>query len=748
MKKINFPLIIGCTIIIFLICVMVFPGFFTDTSPYSNQSLLKWNQDGDLMLLTPPFPPSEFYFLGSDEIGRSVLSIIIYGTRLTISLGFFIALGRFLFALPLGLIAGFGSHSIKSIIKQLNIILSAIPALIISIIILKQNFFVTLDKQQSFLAFILILSLVGWPKLGILIMSRTEQIMKKPFIKGEIAIGKKPFKIATENVIPHLINELIVLFFMEIARALSMIMQLGIFGVFIGNIKLVRDTTFGLISYYNLSFEPEWASMLGTARVLLRSAPWIIIFPAIAFFISVLGFNMVGEGLRTSFQSKNQGGLKKYKNLISQVKRHLKPKKIVQLLVVATIVFVIVGNTTNAFNKTATFNLEQQHFKLPPQSIIGTHDTEEVSRLIIDQMKSLDITPLDDLGYKYSYDISQIYYAKEPNFELTMGNDQKKITLKENIDYALTQFQGGLFSGSLYNALDEDIINVKDYTKYNNKYVLIDTHLHSQSMVNHFASELESKSNAKGLIQIVSQNTMFDSNISNQLSDFIIISVKDTYKAYLLQDYTEIHLEINTTQNQNQGTNIFGVLKSSNETLSDDVILIGLSYNYLDSPNKMKFNLELMTQIAQQDLQKRSIIFAFFDGTVSNNHSGIHEIIKKNIYPTSKIKLFINLINIYDSRIDKTIYDYQQSPMTRYFAWSLGYFLEEKIINESIVFEELKSMDIQGSPYYIEEPLDNLLFWSKGISTIIIKSSPQNMTIDEHNALGDHLIDAIQKNNY
>ena len=148
---------------------------------------------------------------------------------------------------------------------------------------------------------------------------------------------------------------------MEIARALSMIMQLGIFGVFIGNIKLVRDTTYGIISYYNLSFEPEWASMLGTARVLLRSAPWIIVFPAIAFFISVLGFNMVGEGLRISFQSKNKSGLKKFKYFIAYISSKLKSKRTAAVALIVLLLLIVVSSSIISYSKAPIFNLHNQN---------------------------------------------------------------------------------------------------------------------------------------------------------------------------------------------------------------------------------------------------------------------------------------------------------------------------------------------------------------------------------------------------
>ncbi len=132
-----------------------------------------------------------------------------------------------------------------------------------------------------------------------------------------IAIGKNRRKIALENVVPHLAPELIVLFFMEIARALSMIMQLGIFSIYVGNLHVIKSTDLGNIIYYDMSFEPEWASLLSSSRNLVNAAPWAIMFPALAFFISVLAFNMFGEGLRKALQSKNSKVIPSFRKLIA-----------------------------------------------------------------------------------------------------------------------------------------------------------------------------------------------------------------------------------------------------------------------------------------------------------------------------------------------------------------------------------------------------------------------------------------------
>ena len=247
MKRQNLPLIFGGFILIVLFIVVLFPHNITHINPYGVQSIRSvYDRSNVLSVQGAPFSPSSEDILGTDNIGRDVLSFIVYGTRLTLTLGLFVVLGRFLIAIPLGITAGFGNKLFRVIINQMSIIFSAIPVLLISIIILSLGFFASLDRNQSIVAFVLVLTIVDFAKLAVIIMDRVENILSKSFIVGERAIGKSDFKIAVENVIPHLSTELIILFFMEFARALTIIMELGVFGIFIGNLKFIQSSEGGL----------------------------------------------------------------------------------------------------------------------------------------------------------------------------------------------------------------------------------------------------------------------------------------------------------------------------------------------------------------------------------------------------------------------------------------------------------------------------------------------------------------------
>lgn len=288
-KKINISLILGSLLLLILLSIALFPNLFSDSNPYSMTLVHTYmDENNELVIMTPPFEPSENYVLGSDEVGRDIWSLVVYGTRLTLVLALSITILRFLLALPLGMAGGMGSRFSRSLIDQFNIVLTTIPPLLIGILILQMNFFTSLYKIQSIFVFAITLTLIGWARIGNMVLVSSSRIMEETFILSEKAIGKRKLSIAIKNVLPHILPEIVVLFFMEIARVLTLMMQLGIFGVFVGNIRIVSDSGFFGYTYYNLPYEPEWSGLLGATKEFIRSAPWVVFTSAMFFGMKLI----------------------------------------------------------------------------------------------------------------------------------------------------------------------------------------------------------------------------------------------------------------------------------------------------------------------------------------------------------------------------------------------------------------------------------------------------------------------------
>ncbi|MDW7661134.1 MAG: ABC transporter permease [Bacillota bacterium] len=753
MKKMNIPLMLGSVILVLILLVMMFPEMFVDQSPYTIQHTRFIHEGGKLSIERAPYPPADDYFLGSDHLGRDIFSYIIYGTRLTITMGVLIAIGQFLVAIPIALFAGFGNRIAKSVIVQSSVIFSAIPALLIAIILLKLNFFTSLEKQKSIIAFVIVLTGVSWARLASLVLERVESILTMPFIKGEIAIGKRHFKIALENVMPHLAPELVILFFMEIARNLSLMMQLGIFAVFIGNLGLINDASSGVALNVDISFEPEWASMLSTSRTLISTAPWAVIFPALAFFISVLGFNLFGEGLRNAMQKKDSHAVLLFRKLITFDFRYIwknsesKAKK--KLAIWTVSVLVLLGFFTWINNEDYSIGYGSDSSQLPENVVIGTESAADTTKLIIAKMEHLGIEPMRDDDYLMSYDIGPSYLIESQMLRLNASDGP--IEFVKDRDYAFLTSGNINETGLIYDATKEDLYHTDDYSRFEGQYILIDKRYYSEGAIDYFIKNITDHVKIKGILLVAGKDEALGNDIVHASEELAIVLISgdaseklSEYKGSTITIATEVK-PIGST-----GYNVVGIHRGTDENIGDEAIIIGLNYNYLDGNGKdvLDFNLKFMERLCSLAGNKRSIIFLFLDGTINEEQHGIHYIAEDFPYSSQKVQVYIDLTGIESTKFEKVEFSTAQAPITRQFAWSLGHHLDGELIKKGFELKQLETMFIDGEYYFTGSNADNALFWNRGMPTIIVGTLKEEQNSKNLEELGSIILEVINKNNY
>ncbi|MBN2558143.1 MAG: ABC transporter permease [Clostridia bacterium] len=752
MKRLNLPLITGGIMLVLILAVIIMPGVFTGKSPYNMQQLRFFTENGKLIIEKAPYPPSAAFLLGSDDMGRDIYSYIIYGTRLTILLGVLAALARFLIALPLSLSAGFGSSVAKSIIKQFGIIFSAIPALLICIIVLQLDFFGGLDKRSSMIAFIMVLSVVGWPKIAGLMMERVDAINRQPFIKGEVAIGKKRLRIALENIFPHLAPEMIVLFFMEIARSLSMIMQLGIFSIFIGNLKFIVDTEGG-ITFFDIGFEPEWAGMLSSSRNMISVAPWAVLFPALAFFISVLAFNLFGEGLRMAMQEKDSRIVPMFRKIISPDIKSIfaiRGKKTRQILVIA-IAVLILAFTVPAMIGNSRYEFEYEEDEAIPYDrvIAGTPDAKKTAEIIADRMSKLGLEPLFKEGYEKEYELGDACLIKNHSFELILKTGTIYPEINKDFRFLLA---GDLeYSSKVTDLTNEDMFGIVSKGVPVGDFVLMDKSFYNDAAISYFIDGISNKTNATGFILIDDKDMAMEGAIAQYDEDKVVISVTREL-GELIKNSGGAEVRISTTVELlgTTGLNISGIRKGADPYAGGEALIIGMGYNYLNKEGSsvLDFNLELMERLCSDHDIGRSLIFMFFDGTVSTKLNGIFPMSADFPYSPAKVKLFIDLTGISRPEFDVIGYSSKQAPFTRTYAWSIGHMLEQEFGKNKLEFAEPESINVGREYYFTDNEAHNVMFWEKGIASIIIRTDEAGGGGHDISEIGSMLLKAINISNY
>lgn len=761
MKKINLPLIIGGIIICFIIIVALFPSIFTGINPYGGGYFKTAILSGGKYIVSgAPFPPSKDFILGSDDLGRDILSLIIYGTRLTMTLGLFVVFGRFLLAIPMGIAAGFGNGPCKVIINQFSITFSTIPALIISIIVLRMKFFTGLYKSESILAFVIVLTIIGWAKLAQLIAERVDGILSRSFIKGEIAIGKGKYRIALENVIPHLSAELVILFFMEFAAALAIIMQLGIFSVFVGNLRIIDDATVSGVSILPISFEPEWASMLGTAITNIVTSPWTLIFPVIAFFISIFGFNIFGEGLRRALQNRDSMLIPKIRRFLSFEGKDFKllnfnPIKgkfrLISIIFIAVILFAIFNGLSDM-----QYNFDLKNVKgidSRSEVILGTESARSMSQRISEEFKRYGFKPISEEGFITPYKTKKEYYCYLIKAKLKGSNSEDEFIA--GVDYVPGSFGNYDFSGQIYDSTELDMFSLKDYSKFNNKIVLLNGNIYSEDALNYFSKEIMKKSNAKGILLLKKKNGNLPGMIGDTVLTYPLLWVSENFvnKIQTLNN-AELGVSIRCKDLEKTGRNVIGILPGNDVKLRDKAIMIGFSYNYQrDRLNtgiaKMKFELQMLKKLSLSK-RDRPIIVAFWDGTLNDDTSGESYYSNNTIYESENISLYLDFTKL-NAKVSDTLYfNSNLAPISRYFAWVFAHELNTRFAKNVEVknYDRIRDVnDIIASTPNVDE----VMYINGGMPIVLVaskendKANKKTITLDD---IGKIIFKTIQTNRY
>jgi peptide/nickel transport system permease protein len=259
-RRIN--LVIGASIVILLVLMALLAPWITPYHPVD---------DADLMVSEEP--PSATFWFGTDSQGRDILSRVIYGARISLSVGLISQAMNSVIGIILGLTAGyFGKWWDDSIMGLTNIMLS-IPGVVFALAIMAV---LGPGLMNVFIA----LGLTNWSYTCRITRSQVLFTRDLNYVKASEAIGLSKARIMFTQILPNIVGPILVIATLGVAGAILMEAALSFLGLG------TQPPT------------PSWGGMLAKAREQLFTTPWISIFPGLAIFASVLGLNLLGDGLR------------------------------------------------------------------------------------------------------------------------------------------------------------------------------------------------------------------------------------------------------------------------------------------------------------------------------------------------------------------------------------------------------------------------------------------------------------------
>lgn len=218
-------------------------------------------------------PPSGSHLLGTDDLGRDILSRIIYGAQISFGYGFLAVLIAMIVGSVIGVTAGYFGGKIDEVLMRIVDIILAFPSILLAILIVA----ILGPKLENAM---IAIGIVNAPVYARLLRSSTLTIKNNEFIDASIATGATDTRIIMTHVLPNCMTPIIVQATLGIGGAILEMAGLSFLGLG------AQPPT------------PEWGAMLNNAREFIRSATWVITFPGIAIIIAVLAFNLLGDGLR------------------------------------------------------------------------------------------------------------------------------------------------------------------------------------------------------------------------------------------------------------------------------------------------------------------------------------------------------------------------------------------------------------------------------------------------------------------
>jgi len=237
----------------------------------------------EMSILTRLRPPSASHWLGTDDFGRDVLSRTLIGARYSLIMGFGATLISFSLGVPLGLLAGYSSRAVDEAIMRVMDVLLSFPPILLGLLIL------TVTPPSVYKAMIAV-GVVYVPAIVRIARSVTLEITQEEFIQAARARGDSTAYILFREILPNAWPPLIVEAGLRVTFAILLA---------------------AAFSFLGMGAQPpssDWGLMISDARPFLETAPWIVLAPGIAMSVTVIGINLLGDGLRQVMDPRLSSG--------------------------------------------------------------------------------------------------------------------------------------------------------------------------------------------------------------------------------------------------------------------------------------------------------------------------------------------------------------------------------------------------------------------------------------------------------
>ncbi len=233
-------------------------------------------------------PPSVAHPFGTDDLGRDVLSRLIYGARISLSVAVSVELFVVGIGMTVGLIAGYRGGWIDTVLMRITDVMLAFPDVLLAILLLGTLGTAASSPAASMTLVIVALGVTGWPPLARLVRGQVLSLRKREFVEAARSLGATDSRIVLRHILPNLLSPILVAITVDAAGVILAEASLSFLGI-------------GVQRPF-----PSWGRMINDALEYYRSKPVMLVYPSVLLSVTVLALNFLGDGLRDALDPRSR----------------------------------------------------------------------------------------------------------------------------------------------------------------------------------------------------------------------------------------------------------------------------------------------------------------------------------------------------------------------------------------------------------------------------------------------------------
>jgi peptide/nickel transport system permease protein len=230
-------------------------------------------------------PPSWKYLMGTDPLGRDLLTRVLYGGRISLFVGLMVVAITLVIGVPIGAVAGYFGGRVDNVLMRITDAALTLPSLLVLILLgaILHEVELPLFQRNSPMTIALVIGLLSWMTVARLVRASFLAIREKEFVLSARSVGASNFRIMARHILPNAIGPIIVESTLEMGYA------------------IMQESGLSFLGFGIQPPTPSWGNLLSNAQEHLSKHPWLAIFPGLMIFVVIISVNYIGDGLRDAF---------------------------------------------------------------------------------------------------------------------------------------------------------------------------------------------------------------------------------------------------------------------------------------------------------------------------------------------------------------------------------------------------------------------------------------------------------------